>query len=111
MAIKRALYEFPLINGFHKGSIEKICKIPKDKIRLGLYIHKIYAHENCEKFWSKRTGMPLKNFCKTIYKPTPHKVKRNPDYKGCLRIQCGGVELFRRFLGWRKGVLKYLKLG
>lgn len=90
--------------------IEKICKIPKDKIRLGLYIHKIYAHENCERFWSKQSGIPITQFCKTVYKPTPHKIKRNPDYKGCLRIQCGGVDLFRRFLGWRKGVLKYLKL-
>jgi len=90
--------------------IEKICKIPKDKIRLRLYIHKVYAHENCEKFWSEQTGIPIEKFSKTIYKPTPHTIKRNPHYKGCLRIDCGGVELFRRFLGWRKGALKYLKL-
>ncbi len=90
--------------------IEKICKIPKDKIRLRLYIHKIYAHENCEKFWSKQAGIPVTRFKKTIYKSTPHTIKRNPDYKGCLRIECGGVELFRRFLGWRKGAIRYLKL-
>ncbi len=90
--------------------IQEICKIPKNKIRLRLYIHKIYAHENCEKFWSTQTGIPIERFSKTIYKPTPHKIKRNPDYKGCLRIECGGVELFRRFLGWRRGVLKLLNL-
>lgn len=90
--------------------IEKICKIPKDKIRLRLYIHRIYAHENCEKFWSKQTEIPVKKFSKTIYKPTPHTIKRNPNYKGCLRIDCGGVKLFRKFLGWKKGTLKYLKL-
>ena len=100
----------PLIIKLMIKWIEKICKIPKDKIRLTLYIHKIYAYENCEKFWSKQTGIPVARFKKTIYKPTPHTIKRNPDYKGCLKIECGGVELFRRFLGWRKGALKYLKL-
>lgn len=87
--------------------LEEICKIPKNKIRFRLYIHEIYAHENCEEFWSKELNVPLIQFSKTVYKPTPHIIKRNPHYKGCLRIDCGGVELFRKFLGWRNGVLKY----
>src|SRR3989338_1588761 len=39
-----------------------ICLIPKDKIKIRLYMHKIYAHENCEKFWSKVTKIPYNKF-------------------------------------------------
>lgn len=90
--------------------LTKVCKIQKKSIKLRLYIHHVYAHENCEEFWSKLLEIALPQFSKTVYKPTPHIIKRNPDYKGCLRIDCGGVELFRKFLGWRNGTLKYLKL-
>jgi len=89
--------------------LNNICKIPKKQLRFRLYIHKIYAHEKCEKFWSKELKIPLSQI-KITYKPTPHKIKRNPEYKGCLKIDAGGVELFRKFLGWKQGTLEYLKL-
>jgi hypothetical protein len=80
--------------------LTKICKIPKEKIKIRVFIHKIYANENCEKYWSQITGIPISKFQKTIYKPTPHKIKRNLDYKGCIQIRMGGVELFRKVMGW-----------
>jgi len=89
--------------------LNDICKIPKENLQLRLYIHKIYKSEHCEKFWSKELNIPLSQF-KITYKPTPHKIKRNLSYKGCLRIRCGGVELFRKFIGWRNGLIKYLKI-
>lgn len=89
--------------------LNDICKIPKKDLQLRLYIHKIYKNEYPEKFWSKELNIPLSQF-KITYKPTPHKVKRNPNYKGCLGIICGGVGLFRKFLGWRNGMLNCLKL-
>ena len=89
--------------------LNDICKISKKDIRFRLYIHKIYAKEECEKFWSKELNVPLSRI-KITYKPTPHKIKRNPNYKGCLRIMTGGVELFRKFLGWKQGVIKYVKI-
>lgn len=89
--------------------LNEICKIPKRDLKLRLYIHRVYENEHCEKFWSKKLSIPLSRF-KITYKPTPHKIKRNPNYKGCLAIRCGGVELFRKFLGWRNGLIKYLKI-
>lgn len=86
-----------------------ICYVPKEKIKFRLYIHKIYAHEQCENFWSKIIGVPVYNFKKTVYKPTPHKIKKNPNYKGCMRIDCGGVELFRKIMGWEETFIEYLK--
>jgi DNA-binding HxlR family transcriptional regulator len=82
----------------------EICKAPEEKIRIHIYIHKVYRNENCEEFWSKITGVPVSRFGKTTYKPTPHRVKKNLDYKGVCRIDMGNVNLFRRIMGWQQGI-------
>jgi hypothetical protein len=52
-----------------------------------LYIHKPYAHENCEDWWAKKISVNTKQFVKTIYKPTQLGVKKRPNYMGCVRIE------------------------
>jgi len=89
--------------------LQNVCKIPKNKVRFRLYIHRVYAKERCERFWSKELGVPLSQI-KVTYKPTPHKFKRNPGYKGCLKVDAGGVELFRKFVGWRDGLVELLEI-
>jgi len=81
----------------------EICKVPEEKMRIHIYIHKIYKNENCEKFWSKITNVPVSRFGKTTYKPTPHKIKKNLDYKGVCRIDISNVNLFRKIIGWEQG--------
>jgi len=83
---------------------KEICETPKEKIKVHIYIHKIYKNENCEYFWSKITNIPIKKFGKTTYKPTPHKIKKNIDYKGVCRIEINNVNLFRRIMGWQQGI-------
>jgi hypothetical protein len=80
--------------------LTEICEIPKEKIKIRVFIHKVYAHENCEKFWSKITGVPISKLQKTIYKPTLHKVKKNPQYKGCVQLRVYSVEFFWKIMGW-----------
>lgn len=82
----------------------EICKVPEDKIRIHIYIHKIYKNERCEDFWSEITNIPVSRFGKTTYKPTPHKIKKNLDYKGLCRIDIGNVNLFRKIMGWQYGI-------
>jgi len=86
--------------------LTEIHKIPNEKIKFRVYIHKIYAHENCEKFWSNITDIPVKNFQKTIYKPTPHKIKKNQDYKGCVQIRVFNTEFFWKVMGWIQMLVK-----
>lgn len=74
--------------------------VPLDKIKLRLYTHRIYINEKYELYWSKTLKMPLRQFYKTVYKPTPHTVQKNPQYKGCLRIEIGGSELFWKIMTW-----------
>ncbi len=38
--------------------LQNVCKIPKNKVRFRLYIHRVYAKERCERFWSKELGVP-----------------------------------------------------
>ncbi|MEA3453197.1 MAG: hypothetical protein U9Q96_02600 [Patescibacteria group bacterium] len=83
---------------------KEICDVPEKKIRVHIYIHKIYSHENCEKFWSKVTGIPTTKFGKTTFKTTTHKVKKNLHYKGVCRIDINDVKLFRKIMGWQQGV-------
>lgn len=67
-----------------------------------LYIHEIYAHENCELFWAESLGAKPEQFMKTIYKPTGREYKKNPSYKGCLRIESpDGSMLYWRTMTWR----------
>jgi len=91
--------------------LRKFCNISKKEIKPRIFIHKIYAHENCEKFWSKITSIPISQFQKTIYKPTPHTIKRNLSYKGCVQIRLSkGAQLFKKIIGWEKELIKLFKL-
>ncbi len=92
--------------------MEKFFGVSRIDIRARLYIHKPYAHENCEQHWSDATGIPLKNFRRTIYKPTGLLIKKRPNYMGCIRIELGAVTYFRRYLFWQKMMLEdYKKQG
>lgn len=88
----------------------KICKIPKERIKFRIFIHKIYAHENCEEFWSNVTGIPITNFQKTIYKPTLHKLKKNLEYKGCVQIRVSKSEFFWKIMGWLQNLIEEFRL-
>lgn len=85
--------------------METFLGVSRSGIRARLYIHKPYAHENCEEYWSRQTGIPTGHFGTTIYKPTDLLVKKRPGYKGCLRIEAGGVVALRTYLYWQKMML------
>lgn len=91
--------------------LREFCKIAEEKMKIRIYIHKIYAHEKCENFWSKVTGIPISHFQRTIYKPTPHRIKKNLDYKGCVQIRVLNTEFFRKIVGWQRGMINYFHLG
>lgn len=67
--------------------VEKFLNRKRQGIFVRLYMHKPYIHENWEQHWAKEIQIPIKNFKKTIYKPTGLLVKKRPNYKGCLRLE------------------------
>lgn len=90
--------------------LTEICSIPKDSIKIRLYIHKLYSHENCEDFWAKITDVPKENFQKTVYKPTIHKIKKNPEYKGCVQLRVLKRDFYWKVMGWIEGISDYYNL-
>lgn len=105
---------FQFVNSDHKiieimfKWILKYLKIPKESIEIRLYIHEIYKHENCELFWENILKISSSNFKKTVYKPTLHLIKKNPDYKGCLRLGVGKIDNFRKMVAWQKLLYNYI---
>jgi len=88
--------------------ITAYLKIPKKSIGVRLYIHRVYAHENCEQFWAHMLQIPVKSLKKTVYKPTAHKVKKNPEYKGCVRLEVGKIDNYRKVMAWQKLLSAYI---
>lgn len=79
-------------------------------LRFRLYIHDLYSNENCETYWVKTLGAEPGQFLKTVYKPTGREYKKNPAYKGCLRIEVkGGSELYWKTMAWRDCLYETIK--
>ncbi|MEK9131659.1 MAG: hypothetical protein AAB447_01975 [Patescibacteria group bacterium] len=89
--------------------IEKYFNYPKECLKYRLFMHELYANENCENYWAQAVGVPRDLFQKTIYKPTAHTVKKNSEYKGCLRVSFGGVTELRTVLAWQKLLIEYYR--
>lgn len=89
--------------------IERFFGVNRNAIKTRLYIHRPYAHERCELWWSKKVMVPLINFQKTIYKPTGLLVKKRPEYKGCIRIQLGTIARLRKMQFWQEMLIEYYR--
>jgi transcriptional regulator with XRE-family HTH domain len=89
--------------------IEQFLLVPRKDIYARLYTHKPFASENSEEYWAQVSGIPIKNFKKTIYKPTGKLVKKRPNYRGCLRIELGKVVYLRKLIYWQKMLVEYYK--
>jgi len=85
--------------------VEKYLQIERKDFKVRLYIHRIYNTEECYDFWSKTLSIPKNIFSRPVYKATPHLIKRNENYKGCIRIDLPRVapwlivDNWQRFLG------------
>lgn len=87
--------------------IQKFLLIGHDKIKIRLFIHDIPGYENSQIFWSEKLAVEPYLFQKTIYKKTPHNVKKNPDYQGCVRLGVGGIRYLRVMKAWQKLLIQY----
>lgn len=82
--------------------IAKYLKMDTMQLHPRLYTHDIFAHENHEEFWAKTLHIPKSNFAKTVYKSTPHILKKNPDYRGCLRLELTKTADWLKVMEWIK---------
>lgn len=90
--------------------MQKYLQVPKESIRIRLFIHDCYKEENLEAFWAQQLDIDSNQFQKTIYKPTVHQIKKNPTYKGCLRMYVNGIHHLHTVLAWKESMVKTLKI-
>lgn len=86
--------------------------IDTENMTLKVHTHEDFKHEKYEDFWSNITKIPLDQFRKTAYKPNRHGIyKKNPAYKGCVRLEVGGgVALLRTMVSLQKILAEDLKM-
>jgi hypothetical protein len=87
--------------------INKFFPSEAQLITYRLFIHLPYKYENCEEYWASLLNVSVNDFYKTIYKPTPHMIKKNPGYKGCMRMCITRIDVLRKMIAWQKLIIKY----
>jgi len=100
----------PAMIKFMMRWFRKICKIPEEKFRIALQIHKLHCRKDIENYWSKITNIPLYQFHKTLIKPTSLKQRKNRLYNGTCAIRINNVDLFRKIKGWKLGFLEKVNI-
>ena len=87
--------------------MQKYLKLDIGKIKCRIFVHPVPGYENIENFWANLLGINASSFQKTIFKPTNLTFKRNPEYKGCVRLSISDVRLFRIVRAWQKLLIQY----
>jgi len=84
-----------------------ICNIPISNLQVHLHIHDKSQDERIKRYWSKLTGIPLKNFGKSYIKPSGTGHRKNKLTNGIARIRVtgkGGTDLRYKILSWAEKV-------
>jgi hypothetical protein len=67
--------------------LERYTKYSRIDCGYRLFIHKLYAHEDCIGYWVEELHVPRTTFKLSVFKETRQTTKTRPQYKGCLRIE------------------------
>ncbi len=87
--------------------LQKICRTPKEKIRIFLNLYPDLNDDICKKFWSKISGIPTEQFTKTQFIEGRHPTKRL-EYGVChIRLSSRGLK--EKIFVWLKLYQKKLK--
>lgn len=76
----------------------KICKVPKENIRIGLLLYPDLIDSVCKNFWTKHTKIALSQFHKTQVIKGNHPTKRLQN--GICMVRVGGTGLKEKIKIW-----------
>ena len=81
------------------------CGVLEEKLRGSLYIHDNLDEKKAKRFWSKLTGIPLKQFTKTyIVKNNPKRLRKKKHIYGVFRVSVSNASMHRKIMGWIDGL-------
>ena len=76
----------------------RFCKVKQESIRIGLILYPDLNETICKSFWSKRVGVPLKQFYKVQFIKGYHPTKRLEN--GICSVIVGGRGLKEKIRTW-----------
>lgn len=84
----------------------EICRVPESKFRLSIMIHDPKRLKTVERYWSRLTGIPLKQFIAPSLRisKTSQKKRGNVLPYGVANVSFSDAELFSKILGWIQGL-------
>ena len=90
---------------------QEVCKVKKEKFRGYIHIHPHLDAKKAENYWSKISGISLKQFYKTYRKPNKSSQNKKDSLPyGTLDIYVFNTELLLKIQGWVNGICKNLKI-
>ncbi len=91
----------PLVIKIMARFLREICKVPESKFRGQVHT---FTHANIgktEKYWSKITGIPRKQFYKTYIKPSSASLQKRKTLPfGTFDLSVNDTKLLLTILGW-----------
>ena len=98
----------PIIISLMMRFFKDICKVPIPKFRGAVHIHSHLNKEKAIRFWSRISGIPIKQFHKTqIAISRASKNKRDTLPFGTLGIFICDTRLQSKIKGWIQGLTKW----
>jgi len=87
--------------------LREFCDFSEERLRGSLYIHDDLDKVKAEKYWSKLTRIPLKQFTKAyIAENNPSRLRKVKHPYGVFRVTINIANLHRKIMGWINGVFK-----
>src|SRR3989338_5175926 len=93
----------PSIIRFMMQWFRRFCKLPLSKFRGAIWLHEGLDEKGAKQFWSKVTGIPLRQFHKTYIaedKKDSRKIRKNIHKFGVFAIRFTDTEKHRHIMGW-----------
>ncbi|MEZ4156688.1 MAG: hypothetical protein R3B52_01785 [Candidatus Paceibacterota bacterium] len=82
--------------------LKKVFRIPPSKLTARINFYENQREKDLKKYWSEKTGIPIKNFQKSYIKPQrARNYKRNRLYYGTIRIRVPkSADMHYRIFAW-----------
>ena len=93
----------PSIIRFMMQWFRRFCKLPLSKFRGAIWLHEGLDERGARKFWSRVTGIPLRQFHKTYIaedKRGSRKIRKNIHKFGVFATRFTDAEKHRHIMGW-----------
>ena len=90
--------------------LENYTEYSRKDVGYRLYLHEPFRYENWEKWWQNKLGVHSSQFKKTVIKSSNFKIKKRPNYKGCLRVEVPrSIKLLTKMKFWINMLVVYYK--